>query len=211
MKKTVFFVLCAIALSFSVSFAQMDDLKKVLGNIPGMGGTDKNAAKYESVNWKPLSKILPESIDGMESSEIEGGTFKTADPSSPSGQYSYSSVSRTYKSDAKQIKITIMDSGYNQMLLAPFMMAYEYDGPQGYMKSTEVDGHNAKEMVELKGDEVKSAQLMVAVKDRVLLMFEAKKGATMDDLKAQSSKIDYAKIESLIAETETKPIEMENK
>ncbi|KAA3635985.1 MAG: hypothetical protein DWP97_03735 [Calditrichaeota bacterium] len=209
MKKITFIIFSVIICCAVVSHAQLDDLKKALGNIPGMGGTDKNATKYESVNWKPLSKLLPESIDGMESSEIEGGTFKTADPSSPSGQYSYSSVSRTYKSDAKRIKITIMDSGYNQMLMAPFMMAYEYDGPQGYMKSTEVDGHNAKEMVELKGDEVKSAQLMVAVKDRVLLMFEAKKGATMDDLKAQSSKIDYSKIESLIAETETKPVEMD--
>ena len=194
-------VSCICFCCVSASYAQFGELKKALGSIAGMAENDSTQLA-ESVNWKPLSKLLPESIDGMESSDLDGGTFKSASPTNPTEQYSYSSVSKTYKQDKKKIKITIMDSGYNQLLLAPFMMTYEYDGPKGYMKSTTVNGHNAKEMVDLKGDDVKQSQLMVAVKDRVLVMFEGSGGVTMDDLKKQSDKIDYGTIEKLIGETE---------
>ena len=181
-------------------FAQLDDLKKALGQIPGMG--DSQTKRVESINWKELSGFLPDAINGMEKSKLDGGTFKTADPTDPTGQYSYSSVSRSYSNEKKEIKITIMDSGYNQLLMSPFMMAYEFDGPDGSMKSITVNDQNAKLMIEMDDGVVEDVNLMVAVKDRVLFMFEGNGGVSEKELLAEAKKIDYAKLEKMIGETE---------
>lgn len=203
MKQIIRVITLTVLFGFTTSaFAQLDDLKKALGQIPGMGG-DKDAKEMvESINWKELSGFLPESIDGLEKSKLDGGTFKTQNPTDPTGQYSYSSVSRKYSNEKKKLTITIMDSGYNQLLLSPFMLSYEFDGPDGSMKSITVKDQDAKLMTKMDDGVLEEVNLMIAVKGRIMVVFDGNSEVTEKEIMAEAKKIDYAKLESLIGETE---------
>lgn len=154
------------------------------------------AKKVEVIDWKDMQGLLPDAMEGYEAGKVDGGTMSMMDPMG-GGQFKYSTVTRTYKKDNKKITISIVDTGYRDMLMAPYTMAMEYDGPDGSMKSVEVNGYASKEMIQLDDGEVKSAQLMTLVHKRVLVMFEAKGEASLDEVKGIAGKFNFAKLEEL--------------
>ncbi|MBU0983400.1 MAG: hypothetical protein KKA42_05990, partial [candidate division Zixibacteria bacterium] len=94
----------------------------------------------------------------------------------------------------------IMDTGFSQFLLMPFvMMAMEYDGPDGSMKNAEVGGLQAKVVVEKEDGKVTETQVMVLVSERILVNGEGNEFATLDDVKAYVEKIDLKKLAALAA------------
>ncbi len=191
--------------------AQAEALKAL-----GMAGMMGQQADVELIGWRDLAKLLPKEIPGMETGKIEGGTF-TMDGSSMSGyggdtsvakamaglMSGYSSAERTYTKELdngkrKKLTMRVMDSGAMRAMLAGFLVAVEYDTPDGMMKSTEIAGHPAKFVQEFNDDlEVTQTQYMVLVGDRVLAYFEGNQFVEPEEVEKYAKNFPYAKLEAL--------------
>ena len=55
------------------------------------------------IDWKKLSPLLPKTIEGYETGDLDGGTLSMADPMG-GGQSKYSSVTRIFKNGNAHIK-----------------------------------------------------------------------------------------------------------
>lgn len=156
----------------------------------------------KAVDWKELAKLLPEEIKGMKAEELEGGTFTMGDPSDPVQQFSYSSVEREFTAETKEgedkeITIRIMDSGLNQMMIAPYTMMMEYDSPDGSMKTTEIKGHKAMVIVEKDKGELEGHQIIVLAGNRIMVMVEGNELTTLDEIARLAEAIDYDELAKL--------------
>lgn len=165
--------------------------------------TEAKLTTVKVIDWKDLSKLLPEEIKGMEAGDLEGGTFTMADPTDTDRQLGYSSVERqfiaeTKKGEDKEIAIRIMDSGLNQMMIAPFTMMMEYDSPDGSMKTTEIKGHKAWTVVQKDKGEVEGNQVVVLVGGRIMVMVEGNEQTTLDEIAKLAESIDYDKLAKLV-------------
>ena len=167
---------------------------------------DKEIKYVKAVDWNELAKILPGGLFGMIVGDIDGGTLTMADPKNPRQQFSYSNVSRKYTKgkdeNEKEIKITITDSGFNQLLLTPFLMSFEYDSPDGSMKSIEIKDQKAKLVTEKEKGVLESCNLMVLVAERFLVLFEGNENITVEEIKEAASKLDYEKLAGLAKASE---------
>jgi len=164
-----------------------------LAEEPTNSETEPEAVK--AIDWQKLAEFLPSEIEGMETGEIDGGTMNMGNPSNPSEQISYSMVELTYTSgegdDAKEITLRIMDTGFNQFLAAPFMMAFEYDSPDGAMKSTEVSGLPAKLILEKENNEVTNTQFMLLISERLMVNGEGNEATSTDEVESSLKMIDF--------------------
>lgn len=202
--------LCAILLlalpAVAQNTQQPPDVNALLGALGGTQGGGSPALK-----WQTLAQHLPE-IEGMEKDKIDGGTFNVANPMTPEEKTNYSTVTRRFyaqmgSSGTKEIIVTILDSGFATMMLAPFMMAVEFDTPDGSMKSGEVEGFKAKFMEELDDDmNVTRSQVMVHVAGEVLVTAEGNRYVKPAELKTVVGDMDLpglkAKKEAAVAEEE---------
>jgi len=163
---------------------------------------DKEIKYVKAVDWNELAKILPGEMEGMQTGDLDGGTFSMADPQNPEQQFSYSNVSREYTQgeddSEKEIEISITDSGFNQFLLTPFLMTMEYDSPDGSMKSLEIKGQKAKMVIDKEKGVMESSNLMVLVAERFLVLVEGNENITMEEIKKAASMLDYEKLAGLI-------------
>ena len=185
----------------SISVAQMEDLQKALNKMQGKTDDGEKPEIVDVINWKDLAPLLPASIDGYEAGDLDGGTMTMADPMG-GGQFKYSSVSRIYKNGKKKITITIVDTGYKDILVAPYSYAIEYDSPDGSMKSIKINGFDTKEMIKLDNGEYKSSQLMTLVNKRVLVSFEADGGVQLAEINKQAEDFGFGKLEEMAKKTE---------
>jgi hypothetical protein len=155
------------------------------------------------IDWKDLSKLLPEEIKGMEAGDLDGGTFTMADPTNPGQQLSYSFVEReftaeTKKGEGREITIRIMDCGLNQMMIAPFTMMMAYDSPDGSMKTTEIKDHKAWVIVEKDKGEIEGSQIAVLVAGHILVSVEGNELTTLEEMTKLAESIDYDKLAKLV-------------
>lgn len=218
----VLVVLIAIASSFADDTAQKQKQAAEALKALGLGAPGGEPVKV--IGWRDLAKLIPKEMDGMEAGKIEGGTYTFGGnnsnmPDSMKDTYqmmglanSYSSAQRTFTKEledgnVQSFTIRLMDSGLARALLAPYMMAVEYDTPDGLLKSTEIAGFPAKMMQEYDDDlEVTSTQYMVLVNDRVLAHFEGNEFFDADKVKSQAESFPFVTLKDMsksnAAETE---------
>lgn len=182
------------------SYAQYDDLKKAMGQFSGED-SDKPEV-VDVINWNVLETFLPAEISGYEAGKVDGGTMTSMDPMG-GGEFNYSSSSRTFKADGKKITVTIVDTGYRDMLLAPFSYAFEFDGPDGSVKSFKIKDYDSKQIIEKKDGKYKSAQIMSLVHKRVMVMWEADGDTTIDEIMTLAEDFDFERLDQEAAKSET--------
>ena len=158
------------------------------------------AKAIKAIDWNELAKYLPEGIEGFTRSDIDGGTINMTDPMNPSQKISYSAVECDYYNEAedKEIKITITDSGLNQFLLSPYLMAIEFDGPDGGVKSIEVNGQTAKLFTEKNDGKIEEVKLMAVAGDRIIVVVGGDENCSYDEVLAIANKINLKELSSLI-------------
>ncbi len=167
-----------------------------------LAAQEEKIEQVKAVDWSKLAEMLPDELAGMKADEVEGGSMSMADPMNPGQTFSYSSVERTYRSgdedDAKEITVRILDSGYNKMLLMPYMMAMEFDGPDGGMKSVEIAGQPAKQITEKDDGKIVSVQYMILVGERLLVYLEGDENCSAEGLTKIAELLAFDKLAALV-------------
>jgi len=150
--------------------------------LQGMTGADGTKA-IEPVSFKELQGVFVP-LDGWEMGKPTGEKM--------SMPVSFSQAKVTYRKGDSSIEVSVMDSGFNQLLVAPFTMfltaGYEKETETGYEKSVKVVGNPGWEKWNGSG---KDGQLAAFINKRFLVQFE---GRQIDDNKvlyqlAQSSNL----------------------
>jgi hypothetical protein len=206
---------------------QAQAMLQSLGMAQGQAG-----GQVEAVNWRELAKMLPKAIGEMEPGKIDGGTYNFngaaagATTAASSGEeaegassMSYSTVERTYSQELedgerKELTIRLTDSGIARLMLQPYLMAVEYDTPDGMLKSTKVGDYPAKMMLDFDDDlEVEQTQIMVLVADRILVQFEGNEHTSQAEVEAAANDFPFGNLEKTAgaAKAETKADEKADK
>ncbi|MGE0449995.1 MAG: hypothetical protein AB7Q29_10490 [Vicinamibacterales bacterium] len=148
------------------------------------GGGDMKAV--EPVGFTQLQAALPE-IGGWERESPTGERM-----TSP---FAYSQASVTFRKGDASIDEKILDSGFNQLLFAPFAMflasGYEKESSNGFERSVTIDGNPGWE----KWDSAnKSAELNVVVEKRFLVQIE---GNNLEDVKVLRTVLEQTDLKTL--------------
>ena len=110
----------------------------------------------------------------------------------------YSQAEAEYKKGDAEIEVKVVDTGYSQMLIAPWSMflasGFSRETSEGYEKATSVDGNPGFERWE-KDD--KHGELNVFVGKRFLVTIEGRELADTKVLHEFASKMDFSKIAGL--------------
>lgn len=153
------------------------------------GGADGDVKAVEPVSFRELMALLPE-VDGWEKGKPTGERMTSPVPFSQA-------ESRYTKGDAS-IEVKIIDSGFNQLLLAPASMflaaGYERETSEGHEKSAKVNGQPGWEKW---NSESKYGEVNALVGKRFLVTIE---GSSIDDvavLHSLAEKMDLSKLASL--------------
>ena len=166
----------------------MADMAKAMqGMAAAVGGGD--GKPVDPVSTDTLKGTLPQ-IPGWEAGEprFERMTSPIA----------YSQVETNYKNGNSEIDVKVVDTGYAQMLIAPWAMflasGYSRETNEGYEKATSVGGQPGFERWE---KSAKRGELNVFVGKRFLVTIEGDDLADTRVLHEIASKMDLGKIASL--------------
>jgi hypothetical protein len=148
----------------------------------GAGG----AKAVEPVSFRDLQTFFPE-IDGWEKQKPTGERM--------TAPFAFSQAEVRYRKGDSRIEMKIVDSGFNQLLFAPFAMmmqaGYEKETQSGYEKSTTVAGMPGWEKW---NTERKDGSVNALVGKRFILSID---GDNVDDVKALhaiAGKVDLNKL-----------------
>lgn len=158
----------------------------------------KELQAVKAIDWNELAKLLPEKVEGMEVGKLDGGTMSMTDPTNEENKFSYSSASRAYTSkDKKEIRLHILDTGFNQLLMTPFLMQMEYDSPEGTVKSIDMQGAPTKLIYNKDEGKITGVQIISLVAKRILVTGEGDDSVTQDDIAKLIKMIDYKKLAAM--------------
>jgi hypothetical protein len=151
----------------------------------GMTGTGETA-QVEPVSFRDLQALFP-TVEGWEMAKPTGEKM-----TSP---FAFSKAEVDYQKGESNLSVEITDSGFNQMLFAPFMMfmaqGYEKETSDGYEKSTKVGDYPAWERWR---SEDKDGELNVVVNKRFLVRVEGDGIDDMSVLHDVAKKMDLGKL-----------------
>ena len=164
----------------------LEAMAKGLEQMAGGGGTGKQA---EPVKLQDLLATLPQ-LDGWEQQKPEGERM-----TSP---FATANAKATYIRTDANVDIEVVDSAFNQMLLAPVSMfltaGYSKESTTGYEKSTTVNGHPGWEKWD---SEIKAGELHALVGKRFLVSIEGDNIENTQVLKDIASKMDFNRLAAL--------------
>lgn len=164
-------------------------------------GTDETTSavntERNAVSWDKLGECLPTSVEGMEAGDLEGGTMQIPDMQNPGQRLSYSHALRHFSNDDGGISVTIMDTDYNGILLAPFMAPYEYDGSDGAIKSLEIAGNPAKMMLQKDDGKITEVTCMVLVGGCILVTVQGQEGVSQEKVLVVTESVNYGTLTEL--------------
>lgn len=160
----------------------LERLAKGLGDI--VGGNDRSPV--EPISFRRLQEFFPELRDW------EMGRPTGEKMNSP---VSYSKTSVTYRRGNEQIEATILDSGFNKLLFAPFSIflvsGYEKETENGFERSVKIAGFPGWETWdERDGD----GEVNALVADRFLVEL---KGRNLRDSKVLHELASLSRLEKL--------------
>jgi hypothetical protein len=165
----------------------LEAMAKGLESMAGGGGAGVKAV--DPVSFRDLQAFFPD-LDGWEKEKPTGERM--------TAPFAFSQAEVNYNKGDARIEMKLVDSGYNQLLFAPFAMmmqaGYEKETQSGYEKSTTVAGMPGWEKWNTEG---KDGEVNALVGKRFLLSIE---GRNIDDVKALhaiAGKIDMARLAAL--------------
>jgi hypothetical protein len=139
----------------------LEQMAKSLEQMAGGGGEGKTV---EPVNFRELQTTFGD-LDGWEKGKPTGERM--------SMPVNFSQAQVVYRKGDARIEAKIVDSGFHQLLMAPYAMfltaGYEKETESGYEKSVSVEGHPGWEEW---NSERKDGQLNAVVNKRFLVTFD---------------------------------------
>ncbi len=166
----------------------MEDFGKAMaGMASAMAGGDGKTV--EPVSFQALEGTLPQ-VSGWEMGTPEGERMTSPFP--------FSSTETTYTKGASSIEVKVVDSGFAQMLIAPWSMmlasGYSRESRDGYEKAVTVSGQPAFEKWDSSS---KSGELNILVNKRFLVSVEGDDLSDTKVLHEVAGKMDFGKFASL--------------
>lgn len=166
----------------------MADMAKAMeGMAAAMGGGDGKTV--DPVGFDVLAGVLP-SVSGWEMEKPEGERM-----TSP---FAFSQAETTYRKGDAQIDVKVVDTGFAQMLIAPWSMmlaaGYSKESSDGYEKAVTVGGNPGFERWQ---QDSKSGELNVLVSKRFLVTIEGHDLADTKVLNQFASAMDMGKLAGL--------------
>ncbi len=159
------------------------------GLAAAAGGGADGAKPVDPVSFRELQTVMP---------EISGWERKSPTGERMTAPFAFSQSSTTYTNGNSNVDLKIMDSGFNQMLFAPFAMfmaaGYEKETQDGFEKSVTIGGYPGFEKWD-KG--TKNGELTVVVNKRFLVQVEGHDIADEKVMHTVLDKTDLAKLASL--------------
>jgi hypothetical protein len=171
----------------------MEDFAKAMqGMATAMGG----GKAADPVSFRDLQAAF---------AAVSGWTMDKPRGERMTSPVAFSQTEARYSNGGQSIEVKIVDSAFNQILVAPWAMflsaGYEKETDDGYEKSTTVSGNPGFEKWD---SERKDGELNIVVAKRFLVSVEGDGLTDMKQLHDFASKIDFGKLASLGAAAPTK-------
>jgi hypothetical protein len=155
----------------------------------GTSPVGEDGKPAEPVKFQDLIALLPQ-IDGWEQEKPTGQRMTTPFPTA--------NAKAVYTKGDARIEVEIVDSGFNQLLLAPAMMflksGYSVENTEGYEKAATVNGQPGWEKW---NSESKNGEVNALVGKRFLVRIEGDNIEDTSILKNVASSIDFEKLAAL--------------
>ena len=165
----------------------LEAMAKGLEQLAGGGAGGEKPA--EPVKLQDLLATLPQ-LEGWEQQKPEGERMTSPFPTA--------NAKATYIRPDASVDVEVVDSAFNQLLLAPVSMfltaGYSKESTTGYEKSTTVNGQPGWEKWD---SEIKAGELHALVGKRFLVSIEGDGIENVQVLKDIASKMDFSRLASL--------------
>lgn len=167
----------------------MEDFAKAMqGMAAAMGGANGGKAG-EPVSFRDLQTAFP---------EVSGWTMGKPKGERMTAPVAFSQSEARYTNGDQSIEVKIVDSAFNQILVAPWAMfltaGYEKETDDGYEKSTTIAGNPGFEKW---NENRKDGELNIVVAKRFLVSVDGDGLTDVKQLHEFASKIDFAKLGTL--------------
>jgi hypothetical protein len=160
------------------------------GMADAMAGGEGKAV--DPVSFRDLQAVLP---------EVSGWTMDKPRGERMTSPIAFSQTETSYDKGDARIDVKIVDSGFNQMLMAPWAMflgaGYERETDEGYEKAVTIDGNPGFEKW---NTESKDGELNIVVAKRFLVTVEGRGIEDISVLHDVFSKLDTGKLAALGSE-----------
>ncbi|MDP2320758.1 MAG: hypothetical protein Q8O42_15630 [Acidobacteriota bacterium] len=168
----------------------MADMAKAMqGMAAAIGGGGADGKPVEPVATDALKATLP---------SVSGWTMDAPDAERMTSPIAYSQVETTYKKGDSEIELRVVDTGYAQMLIAPWSMflasGYSRETGDGYEKSISIGGNPGFETFD---NSSKRGELNIFVNKRFMVSLEGSDLANTKVLHEFASQMDFGKIAAL--------------
>lgn len=168
----------------------MADMAKAMqGMAAAIGGGGADGKPVEPVPTDALKATLP---------SVSGWTMAPPEAERMTSPIAFSQVEASYKKGDAEVEMKIVDTGYAQMLIAPWSMflasGYSRENSDGYEKSVSVGGNPGFEKWDSSS---KRGELNIFAGKRFMVTIEGRDLADTKVLHEFASKVDFAKIASL--------------
>ena len=164
----------------------LEEMGKALGALAGAGSGDNKP--IEPVSFKELQVAFPD-VDGWEKGKPTGEKMTSPVP--------FSEAEVRYTRGDTHIEAKLVDSGFNQLLIAPLSMflsaGYEKETEEGYEKAVKVAGFPGFERW---NNASKSGEVSAVIGKRFILTVE---GENLDDTKVLHQFAERANLKALSA------------
>ena len=162
----------------------MQDMAAAFG-----GGKTADGKRIEPIAFQTLQTHLPK-VSGWEMEEPQGQRMTMPVP--------FSQVETEYRKGDSRIELTIVDTGFAQMLIAPWSMmlaaGFSNETSDGYQKAANIAGHPAFEEWRTRD---KDGTLNILVGKRYMVTLDGHDIADMKELHQFASAIDLGAIAAL--------------
>jgi hypothetical protein len=166
-----------------------DMAKAMQGMAAALSGAGADGKPVEPIAFQTLQSHLPR-VSGWEMSEPEGERMTMPVP--------FSQIEADYRKGEANVDVKIVDTGFAQMLVAPWSMmlatGYSRETSDGYEKATTVNGQPAIEKWSTRSN---NGEINVLVGKRFMVTLEGRDIADIKDLQAFASAMDFGAIAAL--------------
>jgi hypothetical protein len=152
-------------------------LEQFAKGLEGMAGALAGAA---GANGKPVEPVSFRELQGV---FVPFGGWEMGKPTGEmiTVPFAYSQANVKYRKDNQEIEVSVTDSGFHQVMIAPFSLmlttGYEKQTENGYEKSAKVAGYPGWEEWNSKS---KDGEVNAVINKRFIVKFE---GDGLDDIK----------------------------
>lgn len=167
----------------------LEAMAKGLGQLAGGGAATADGKAAEPVRFQDLIALLPQ-IDGWEQQKPTGERMTSPFPTA--------NAKASYTQGDSRVEVELIDSAFNQLLLAPIAMflqvGYSTESTSGYEKSASVNGQPGWEKW---NSDSKRGEVNALVAKRFLVSVEGNNIEDAKLLQEVAGKIDFNRLASL--------------